>query len=191
MPRRRRRRVAREPSTGREATGSAVVSDPAIRVGHASEGRATWRVAAPFRGTIAYELARGAGADLRRPAPRRRRARRRHASDVHALRRGAGVAAASEDDESGGGGNDRISDRPKRLPPSGGIPLPDADQSPTRFRGPGRLSDTRPGRGRRATPEPHRSPSARRRAARGTGSSRGRPTARRCTPACGRTSRTP
>jgi hypothetical protein len=63
-----------------------------------------------------------------------------------------------EDDESGGGGNDRISDRPKRLPPSGGIPLPDADQSPIRFRGPGRLSDTRPGRGRRATPEPHRSP---------------------------------
>lgn len=64
----------------------------------------------------------------------------------------------SEDDESGGGGNDRISDKPKRLPPSGGIPLPDAEQSATRLRGPGRLSDARPRRVRRATPEPRRTP---------------------------------
>lgn len=63
-----------------------------------------------------------------------------------------------EDDESGGGGNDRVTDRPKRLPPSGGIPLPDAVQSATRFRGPGRLSDAHPQRGRRAVPEPRRSP---------------------------------
>jgi hypothetical protein len=63
-----------------------------------------------------------------------------------------------EDDESGGGGNDRTSEPPKRLPPSGGIPLPDAVQSATRFRGVGRLSDAHPQRGRRTTPEPQRSP---------------------------------
>lgn len=63
-----------------------------------------------------------------------------------------------EDDESGGGGNDRTSDRPKRIPPSGGIPLPDAVQSATRLRGPGRLADTRPRRERRTAPEPQRSP---------------------------------
>ena len=65
---------------------------------------------------------------------------------------------SSEDDESGGGGNDRITDRPKRLPPSGGIPLPDAEQSATRFRGHGRLADAHPRRGRRAAPEPRRTP---------------------------------
>ena len=63
-----------------------------------------------------------------------------------------------EDDESGGGGNDRTLDRPKQLPPSGGIPLPDAEQSARRLRGPGRLSDGYPRRERRAMPEPSRSP---------------------------------
>ena len=63
----------------------------------------------------------------------------------------------SEDDDPGGGGNDRTPDTPKRTPPPGGIPLPDARQSRTRFRGAGRLADAYPRPGRRA-PEPQRTP---------------------------------
>jgi len=64
-----------------------------------------------------------------------------------------------EEDDGGGGGNDRIGDKPKTSP-SGGIPLPDADQSSKRFRGPGRLADAYRSQRRRVV-EPHR-PSRRR-----------------------------
>jgi hypothetical protein len=60
-----------------------------------------------------------------------------------------------EEDEGGGGGNDRLSPGPKNSP-SGGIPLPDAVQSPVRLRGPGRLRDLRPRRERRPIREPAR-----------------------------------
>jgi hypothetical protein len=65
---------------------------------------------------------------------------------------------SSDDDDSGGGGNDRVKERPKRKPPSGGLPLPDAVQSSVRLRGYGRLADAHPRRGRRTAPEPHRAP---------------------------------
>lgn len=47
-----------------------------------------------------------------------------------------------DDDESGGGGggNDRLQQPPKP-PRPGGIPLPESEQSPQRFRAPGRLAD--------------------------------------------------
>ncbi len=47
-----------------------------------------------------------------------------------------------EDDDPGppGGGNDRVSDKPK-IPPSGGIPLPDAEPAAVRLRGHERLRD--------------------------------------------------
>jgi hypothetical protein len=45
-----------------------------------------------------------------------------------------------EDDDSGGG-NDRLGDRRPKSSPSGGIPLPDAEPSPVRLRGHGRLAD--------------------------------------------------
>lgn len=67
-------------------------------------------------------------------------------------------APPSEDDEPGGGGNDRVGDPPRQTPPRGGVPLPDARQSTLRLRGPGRLSDARPWRGRRTAPEPVRTP---------------------------------
>lgn len=64
-----------------------------------------------------------------------------------------------EDDEpGGGGGNDRRPAQPKPTPSPGGIPLPDAVQSRTRFRGAGRLADAHPRRVRRTTPEPQRQP---------------------------------
>jgi len=44
-------------------------------------------------------------------------------------------------------------------PPTGGIPLDDAVQSRARLRGRGRLSDSRPARGRRPAREPERTPS--------------------------------
>lgn len=72
----------------------------------------------------------------------------------------------SEDDEPGGGGNDRTPANPKHTPPPGGIPLPHAEQSGTRFRGRGRLADAYPRRRSRVTPErsprPQRQPARRR-----------------------------
>ncbi len=63
-----------------------------------------------------------------------------------------------DDDESGGGGgNDRLQQPPKP-PRPGGIPLPEADQSPQRFRGPGRLADRYEWPVRRPEREPQRSP---------------------------------
>jgi hypothetical protein len=62
-----------------------------------------------------------------------------------------------EEDEGGGGGNDRLQ-RPPKPPRPGGIPLPDAGQSPERFRGPGRLADRRPWPVRRPQREPERTP---------------------------------
>jgi hypothetical protein len=62
-----------------------------------------------------------------------------------------------DDDSGGGGGNDRRKDRPKPTPP-GGVPLPDAEPSRHRLRGPGRLADAHPRRPRRTVPEPRRAP---------------------------------
>jgi hypothetical protein len=39
-----------------------------------------------------------------------------------------------DDDTNGGGGNDRVQGRPPTSSPSGGIPLPDAEQAPLRVR---------------------------------------------------------
>lgn len=58
------------------------------------------------------------------------------------------------EDDSGGGGNDRLQQPPKP-PRPGGIPLPVSEQSPQRFRGPGRLADRHPWPVRRA---PDRAP---------------------------------
>jgi hypothetical protein len=59
-----------------------------------------------------------------------------------------------DDDDSGGGGNDRVGGGPK-ISPSGGIPLPDAEQSRTRLRSAhDRLADLRPRPARRRVPEP-------------------------------------
>jgi hypothetical protein len=62
-----------------------------------------------------------------------------------------------EEDEGGGGGNDRLQ-RPPKPPRPGGIPLPDAGQSPERFRGPGRLAERHPWPVRRPEREPERTP---------------------------------
>ena len=63
-----------------------------------------------------------------------------------------------EDESGGGGGNDRLQHPPKP-PRPGGIPLPEAQQSSERFRGPGRLADRREWPVRRAPArEPQRSP---------------------------------
>jgi len=60
-----------------------------------------------------------------------------------------------DDDENGGGdgGNDRLQQPPKP-PRPGGIPLPDAEPSSERFRGPGRLADRHPFPVRRPAREP-------------------------------------
>jgi len=76
------------------------------------------------------------------------------------LRSGSGSdrRPPEDDDTGGGGGNDRISDGPK-ISPSGGIPLPDAEQSAVRLRTHGTLRDAirRPDRRRVAEPaEPAR-----------------------------------
>jgi hypothetical protein len=60
-----------------------------------------------------------------------------------------------DEDDGGGGGNDRLGDGPK-TPPSGGIPLPDAEQSRYRLRSHERLCDLRPRRERRRVTEPAR-----------------------------------
>jgi hypothetical protein len=66
-----------------------------------------------------------------------------------------------EDDGGGGGGNDRLQPQPKPRP-TGGIPLPDAEQSSRRLRGPGRLRDAQPRPARRPAhphiPAPARQP---------------------------------
>ncbi len=66
--------------------------------------------------------------------------------------------------DDGSGSDDGWGNRPNVKPdpslwPGGGIPLPDAEQSPVRLRGPGRLSDrTRPHE-RRPVRDPQRLPS--------------------------------
>jgi hypothetical protein len=65
-----------------------------------------------------------------------------------------------EEDDGGGGGNDRVSDKPKNSP-SGGIPLPDAEQSSRRLRSHERLADTQRRYSRRRISDPAR-PSRRR-----------------------------
>jgi hypothetical protein len=65
-----------------------------------------------------------------------------------------------EDDEGGGGGgNDRRPSRPKPRP-TGGVPLPDAEQSSRRLRGHGSLRDgrARPARRPAHPPAPARRP---------------------------------
>lgn len=85
------------------------------------------------------------------------------------LRAETTVWGPPDDDEpgGGGGGNDRVPDlKPKRSPP-GGVPLPDAEQSSRRLRGPGRLGgdrarpDRRPAHAPVRTPSPERSPTRR------------------------------
>jgi hypothetical protein len=66
-----------------------------------------------------------------------------------------------EDDEGGGGGgNDRLPSRPKPRP-TGGVPLPDAEQASLRLRGPGRLRDAHPWPSRRPAHPPIPAPSRR------------------------------
>ncbi len=66
--------------------------------------------------------------------------------------------SSDEDEgEGGGGGNDRLRHPPKS-PKPGGIPLPDAQQSAERFRGPGDLADRHPFPVRRPEPAPQRAP---------------------------------
>jgi hypothetical protein len=60
-----------------------------------------------------------------------------------------------EEDDGGGGGNDRLGGGPKTSP-SGGIPLPDAEQSRYRLRSHERLRDLRPRHERRRVTEPAR-----------------------------------
>jgi hypothetical protein len=63
-----------------------------------------------------------------------------------------------DEDNGGGGGNDRLRNPPKP-PKPGGIPLPDAEQSRERFRGPGRLADRhRTVRRPQHAPTPRRTP---------------------------------
>jgi hypothetical protein len=55
-----------------------------------------------------------------------------------------------EDDQGGGGGgNDRLPDSRPKPRPTGGVPLPDAEPSRLRLRGPGRLRDAYPRPARR------------------------------------------
>ncbi len=61
------------------------------------------------------------------------------------------------EDDSGGGGNDRLQQPPKP-PRPGGVPLPESEQSPQRFRGPGKLADRHEWPVRRPAREPQRTP---------------------------------
>jgi hypothetical protein len=74
------------------------------------------------------------------------------------LRSGDGVHEPPEDDEPGGGGNDRVSDRPPTSSPSGGLPLPSAEQAHVRLRGHEKLRDSHAGPARRPAREPARTP---------------------------------
>ncbi len=69
-----------------------------------------------------------------------------------------GVHEPPEDDEPGGGGNDRVSDRPPASSPSGGLPLPSAEQARVRLRGHEKLRDAHRGPARRRVREPARTP---------------------------------
>src|SRR5919112_6484704 len=61
-----------------------------------------------------------------------------------------------EDDEGGGGGgNDRLPSKPKPKP-TGGIPLPDAEQAAARLRSHEKLRDSRPRPLRRPAEQPTR-----------------------------------
>jgi len=67
------------------------------------------------------------------------------------------------EEDSGGGSDDGWGNRPNVKPdpsrwPGGGIPLPDAEQSHVRLRGPGRIWDGTPARERRPVREPERQP---------------------------------
>ena len=59
-----------------------------------------------------------------------------------------------DDEDGGGGGNDRVSDRPPRTSPSGGVPLPDAEPAPVRLRGHEVLRDAHRRSDRRRVAEP-------------------------------------
>lgn len=66
-------------------------------------------------------------------------------------------------DEDSDGSDDGWGNRPNVRPdpgrwPGGGIPLPDAEQSRVRLRGPGRLSELLPSHERRPAREPVRTP---------------------------------
>jgi hypothetical protein len=68
------------------------------------------------------------------------------------------------DDEDSSGSDDGWGNRPNSKPdptlwPGGGIPLPDAEQSSVRLRGPGRLSDRTRRHERRPVRDPQRLPS--------------------------------
>ena len=62
-----------------------------------------------------------------------------------------------DDEGGGGGGNDRLPSRPKPRP-TGGVPLPDAEQASHRLRGPGTLRSAylRPARRPAHAPAPAR-----------------------------------
>src|SRR4051794_34294569 len=66
--------------------------------------------------------------------------------------------AAGEDDGDGGWGNDRRPPEDSRGPRDGGLPLPDATQSPVRLREPGRIAERWSRPQRRRTKEPQRVP---------------------------------
>src|SRR4051812_29501601 len=59
-----------------------------------------------------------------------------------------------DDDGGGGGGNDPREPLPPTLPPSGGLPLPDARPARVRLREPVRLADLLPPPARRPVREP-------------------------------------
>jgi len=65
---------------------------------------------------------------------------------------GKGRQPPEDDDTGGGGGNDRVLGRPPTSSPSGGVPLPDAEQAPVRLRSHDRPAWGRPDRRRVAEP---------------------------------------
>jgi hypothetical protein len=64
----------------------------------------------------------------------------------------------SDADSDGGGGNGPGPPPPPSNTPGGGIPLEDSEPARARLRGHERLVDLLPGRRRRRSPEPHRTP---------------------------------
>jgi hypothetical protein len=79
---------------------------------------------------------------------------------IPALRDGDGTPPWKSDSGSddGWGRGPKVPPKPPEQPPGGGIPLPDAEQSSVRLRGPGRLADLRPAPERRPAREPARDP---------------------------------